>query len=109
MLANFYQVDLDFMAYVLVVVTAVLSSVGTAGVPGIGMVTLAMVLTQVGIPIEGIAMIQGVDRLLDMARTVVNITGDAVIACVVAESEGALDRRCLLATGSDPHSINTSS
>jgi Na+/H+-dicarboxylate symporter len=60
-------------------------------VPGVGMVMLAMVLRQMDLPVEGIGLILGVDRLLDMARTVVNTTGDAIVSCVVARSEGKLD------------------
>ncbi|POB68629.1 dicarboxylate/amino acid:cation symporter, partial [Vibrio vulnificus] len=71
--------------------TATLASIGTAGVPGVGLVMLAMVLNQVGLPLEGIALIMGVDRLLDMIRTAVNITGDACVSVIVAKSEGALD------------------
>ena len=72
----------------MVVLTATLASIGTAGVPGVGLVMLAMVLRQVNLPVEGIALIIGVDRLLDMARTAVNITGDSAITCIVAQSEG---------------------
>ena len=78
----------------MVVVTATLASIGTAGVPGVGLVTLALVLQQVGLPVEGIALIIGVDRLLDMIRTAVNVTGDAMVSVVVARSEGALDEAC---------------
>ena len=67
---------------------AVLASIGTAGVPGVGLVMLTMVLGQVGLPIEGIALILGVDRLMDMLRTAVNISGDAVVSTIVAKSEG---------------------
>jgi Na+/H+-dicarboxylate symporter len=70
---------------------ATLASIGTAGVPGIGMITLAMVFAQLNIPPEGIAIILGIDRLLDMLRTVVNISGDAAISCIVAKSEGILN------------------
>ncbi|MBA35177.1 MAG: dicarboxylate/amino acid:cation symporter, partial [Oleispira sp.] len=63
-----------------------------AGVPGVGLVTLAMVLQQVGLPVEGIALIIGVDRILDMVRTAVNVTGDATVSCIVASSEDAIDR-----------------
>ena len=59
--------------------------------PGVGLVTLAMVLQQVGLPVEGIALIIGVDRLLDMVRTAVNVTGDATVSCIVGRSENALD------------------
>ena len=67
------------------------ASVGTAGVPGVGLITLAMVLQQVGLPVEGIALIIGVDRLLDMIRTAVNVTGDCMVSTVVARGEGLLD------------------
>ncbi|MFQ3219316.1 MAG: Na+/H+-dicarboxylate symporter, partial [Paraglaciecola sp.] len=67
------------------------ASIGTAGVPGVGLIMLAMVLQQVNLPVEGIALIIGVDRLLDMTRTAVNITGDCMVACIVAKSEGELD------------------
>ena len=75
----------------MVIMTATLASIGTAGVPGVGLVMLAMVLNQVGLPLEGIALIMGVDRLLDMIRTAVNITGDSAVTIIVAKSEGALD------------------
>ena len=68
-----------------------MASVGTAGVPGVGLIMLAMVLSQVGLPVEGIALIIGVDRILDMLRTAVNITGDAAVSCIIARSEQALD------------------
>ena len=71
---------------------AVLASIGTAGVPGVGLIMLAMVFNQVGLPVEGIGLIIGVDRLLDMMRTAVNITGDAAVTCVVAAGEQAIDR-----------------
>jgi Na+/H+-dicarboxylate symporter len=74
-----------------VVLTATLASIGTAAVPGVGLVMLAMVLRQVNLPVEGIGLIIGIDRLLDMARTAVNVTGDAAVTCLVAKSEGALD------------------
>lgn len=90
-LANVYGVDLGLGGYLTVIAMAVLASIGTAGVPGVGMVMLTMVLTQVGLPIEGVAIILGVDRLMDMIRTAVNITGDAVVTCIVAKSEGQLD------------------
>jgi len=68
----------------------------TIGVSGVGLIMLAMVLNQVGLPVEGIALIMGVDRLLDMMRTAVNITGDAVAAVIMAKSEGALDHQIYL-------------
>ena len=90
-LANVYGVTLGMGGYLTVIAMSVLASIGTAGVPGVGLVMLTMVLTQVGLPIEGIALILGVDRLMDMIRTAVNITGDAVVSVIVAKSEGKLD------------------
>ena len=75
----------------MVVLTATLASIGTAGVPGVGLIMLAMVLQQVGLPVEGIALIIGVDRLLDMIRTAVNVSGDAMVSCIVAKSENKLN------------------
>ncbi|MGM8225424.1 dicarboxylate/amino acid:cation symporter [Cellvibrio sp. ARAG 10.3] len=91
-IAQAYNIDIGLGGYLLVILTATLASIGTAGVPGVGLVTLAMVLNQVGLPLEGIALIVGVDRLLDMIRTAVNITGDAMVSTVVAKSENLLDR-----------------
>jgi len=91
-IAEVYGVDLSMTAYLTVILTATLASVGTAAVPGVGLITLAMVLTQVGLPVEGIALIIGVDRLLDMVRTAVNVTGDSVVSLIVASSENHLDR-----------------
>lgn len=86
-IAQVYDVNLTWTALLIVVMTAVLASIGTAGVPGVGLIMLAMVLSSVNLPVEGIALIIGIDRLLDMARTAVNITGDAACAVVVAETE----------------------
>ena len=97
-LANVYGIDLGLGGYLTVIMMAVLASVGTAGVPGVGLVMLTMVLGQVGLPIEGIALILGVDRLMDMLRTAVNISGDAVVSTIVASSEGKID----LAVFNDP-------
>ncbi|WP_217527649.1 dicarboxylate/amino acid:cation symporter [Vibrio cholerae] len=90
-IAQAFNIDLTMTDYLMVILTATLASVGTAGVPGVGLVMLAMVLNQVGLPLEGIALIMGVDRLLDMIRTAVNITGDACVSCIVAKSENAFD------------------
>lgn len=90
-IAQAFNIDLTLLDYLTVILTATLASIGTAGVPGVGLVMLAMVLSQVGLPLEGIALIMGVDRLLDMLRTAVNITGDCAVTCIVAKSEGALD------------------
>lgn len=93
-IAQVYGVDLSISDYMMVVLTATLASVGTAGVPGVGLIMLAMVLQQVNLPIDGIALIIGVDRLLDMTRTAVNITGDCTVACIIAKSEKELDETC---------------
>jgi Na+/H+-dicarboxylate symporter len=98
-IANVYGVDLALGDYLTVILTATLASIGTAAVPSAGLIMLAMVLGQVGLPVEGIALIIGVDRLLDMLRTAVNIAGDAAVTCVVAKSEGALDRNVFLDPG----------
>lgn len=90
-IAQAYNIDLTMGDYLMVILTATLASVGTAGVPGVGLVMLAMVLNQVGLPLEGIALIMGVDRLLDMIRTAVNITGDSAVTIIVAKSEGSFD------------------
>ncbi|CAH1532568.1 Glutamate transporter homolog [Vibrio owensii] len=90
-IAQAFNIDLTMGDYLMVIMTATLASIGTAGVPGVGLVMLAMVLNQVGLPLEGIALIMGVDRLLDMIRTAVNITGDSAVTIIVAKSEGALD------------------
>lgn len=90
-IAQVYNIDLTTSDYLLVILTATLASIGTAGVPGVGLVMLAMVLEQVGLPVEGIALIIGVDRLLDMTRTAVNVTGDAMVSCLVGKSEKCLD------------------
>ncbi|MFS0656928.1 dicarboxylate/amino acid:cation symporter [Bacillus sp. 179-C3.3 HS] len=86
-IAQVYGIELTLVQIITVVLTAVLASIGTAGVPGVGLIMLAMVLNSVNLPVEGIALILGIDRLLDMARTVVNITGDAACAVIVAETE----------------------
>jgi Na+/H+-dicarboxylate symporter len=90
-IANVYGVDLGLMGYLTVIGMSVLASIGTAGVPGVGLIMLAMVFNQVGLPVEGIALIIGVDRLLDMIRTAVNVTGDAAVSTVIAHSEKGLD------------------
>ena len=87
-IAQAYGIDLGPSQLLVVVLTATLASIGTAGVPGVGLIMLALVLNQVGLPVEGIGLIIGVDRLLDMVRTAVNITGDATVSCIVAKSEG---------------------
>lgn len=91
-IAQAYGIPLTPAAIATVIVTATIASIGTAGVPSVGLVTLSMVLSSVGLPTEGIALIMGIDRILDMLRTAVNITGDAVCTTVVANQEGALNR-----------------
>ena len=90
-LANVYGIDLGLSGYLTVIGMSVLASIGTAGVPGVGLVMLTMVLSQVGLPVEGIALILGVDRLMDMIRTAVNITGDAIVTTIVAKGDGKPD------------------
>lgn len=89
-IANTYGIHLGLVGYLTVILTATLASIGTAGIPGVGLITLSMVLKQVGLPVEGIVLIIGIDRLLDMLRTAVNITGDSAVACVIAKTEKAL-------------------
>jgi Na+/H+-dicarboxylate symporter len=95
-LANVSGIDLGRGGYLTVIAMAVLASIGTAGVPGVGLVMLTMVLSQVGLPLEGIALILGVDRLMDMIRTAVNISGDAVVTTIVAKTEGQIDMAAYL-------------
>jgi Na+/H+-dicarboxylate symporter len=90
-LAQLYGIDLSLAQQATVVLTATLAAIGTAGTPGAGIVTLAIVLTSAGIPLEGIGIIMGVERILDMSRTAVNITGDAACAVFVASTEGQLN------------------
>ena len=91
-IAQVYGIDLTITDFLMVILTATLASIGTAGVPGVGLIMLAMVLQQVGLPVEGIALIIGVDRLLDMVRTSVNVCGDSMIACLISSSENNLSQ-----------------
>ena len=95
-IAQVYGVDLSVADFMTVILTATLASVGTAAVPGVGLITLALVLEQAGLPVEGIALIIGVDRLLDMVRTAVNVTGDTTISIIVAKSENQFDEHIYL-------------
>lgn len=90
--AQAFGIQLDIVDYLTVIGTATLASVGTAGIPSVGLVTLTMVFNSVGLPVEAIALIMGIDRILDMSRTAVNITGDAVCTTIVAAQNGALNR-----------------
>ncbi len=94
-IASCYGIDLTFGQMVTIVLTATLASVGTAGVPSSGLVMLAMVLTSVGLPVDGVALVAGVDRIFDMGRTVINITGDSVGAIVISNIETKLEKRKL--------------
>ena len=86
-IASCFGIDLTIGQMLTIVLTATLASIGTAGVPGAGMVMLAMVLQSVGIPVEGIALVAGIDRIFDMGRTTINITGDAACAVIVSKLE----------------------
>ncbi len=99
-IAQAYNLDIGLSGYLMVIFTATLASIGTAAVPGAALIMLAMVLKQVGLPVEGIALIIGVDRLLDMVRTAVNVTGDAAVSCIVAKSEGQFSQETFYAEDS---------
>lgn len=86
-IASCYGIHLTISQIITIILTATLASIGTAGVPGAGMIMLAMVLTSVGLPVDGIALVAGVDRIFDMGRTTVNITGDAACTMVVSHLE----------------------
>ena len=86
-IANIYGVEFLMSDFISIILTATLASVGTAGVPGVGLIMLGMVLNQVGLPLEGIALVMGVDRILDMLRTSTNITGDALVSLIVDKTE----------------------
>ena len=90
--AQAFGIELGVQGYLTVIATATLASIGTAGVPSVGLVTLSMVFASVGLPVEGIAIIMGIDRILDMARTAVNITGDAICTTIVSHQDGSLDK-----------------
>ncbi len=90
-IAQIYGVELGFNGLATIVLTATLASIGTAGVPGVGMIMLSMVVTSVGLPLEGIGLIMGVERIIDMFRTTVNVMGDNICTLVVAKSENDLD------------------
>ena len=92
-IADAYGIELTAGMLATVIATATLASIGTAGVPGVGLITLAMVLTSVGLPTEGIALIMGIDRIVDMLRTAVNVTGDAVCTTIVAKQAGMVDKK----------------
>lgn len=90
-IAQAFGVDLAFSDYLLIIATSTLASIGTAGVPGAGLIMLSLVLTTVGLPMEGLAIVAGIDRILDMARTSVNVCGDLMVSTLVGKSENELD------------------
>ncbi len=90
-IAQAFGIDLAFSDYLLIIMTSTLASIGTAGVPGAGLIMLSLVLTTVGLPMEGLAIIAGIDRILDMARTSVNVCGDLAVSVLVGKSENELD------------------
>lgn len=101
--AQAFGIQLDIVDYITVIGTATLASIGTAGVPSVGLVTLTMVFNSVGLPVEAIGLIMGIDRILDMTRTAVNITGDAVCTTIVAHQNKALNRDVFSRTDSAGH------
>jgi Na+/H+-dicarboxylate symporter len=90
-IAQISGIDLTLIQYVQIVLLAVVTSIGTAAVPSAGTITLVIILQQFGLPLEAIGIILAVDRILDMIRTSVNVTGDATVSCVVAKSENSFD------------------
>ncbi|MGI5836903.1 MAG: dicarboxylate/amino acid:cation symporter, partial [Chloroflexota bacterium] len=92
LIAQFFGVALTIEQQFTVIMTATLASIGAAGVPGAGLIMMSLVLTAIGLPLEGIAIIAGVDRIADMFRTTLNVTGDAAVTVAVARTEGMLDR-----------------
>jgi len=90
-LASYYGINLEFGDFITIILTATMASIGTAGVPGAGIIMLSLILAEVGIPLEGIGLLLGVDRLLDMLRTSVNVCGDTCITCIVANNEKLID------------------
>ena len=90
-LAAYYGIELELVDFIVIILTATVASIGTAGIPSAGIIMLSLILTELGIPLEGITLLLGVDRLLDMMRTSVNVSGDTCISCVVAKSEKLID------------------
>ena len=90
-LAAYYGIDLVLSDFILIILTATVASIGTAGIPSAGIIMLSLILTELGIPLEGVTLLLGVDRLLDMMRTSVNVSGDTCISCIVAQSENLID------------------
>lgn len=105
--ARIFNIDLTFSHYIMLVITATLASIGTAGVPGTASIMTTVVLTSLGLPIEGIAMVLGIDAVLDMARTCVNVTGDTVVSLIVANSENEFDREAFYNDNTDELELNS--
>ena len=91
-IASCYGINLTLSQMLTVILTATLASIGTAGVPGVGMIMLSMVLTSVNLPLEGIGLIMGVERIIDMFRTTVNVMGDNICTLIIANSENDFDK-----------------
>ncbi|MBD1557600.1 dicarboxylate/amino acid:cation symporter [Vibrio sp. S9_S30] len=107
-IAQAFGVTLETSDYLLIILTATLASIGTAGVPGAGLIMLSLVLTTVGLPLEGLAIVAGIDRILDMARTSVNVCGDLMVSTLVGKSEGELDEKVYNRTVKEGVSAETS-
>jgi Na+/H+-dicarboxylate symporter len=107
-IAQAFGVTLEASDYMVIILTSTLASIGTAGVPGAGLIMLSLVLTTVGLPLEGLAIVAGIDRILDMARTSVNVCGDLMVSALVAKSEGELDEDVFNKTGKESISTETS-
>ena len=89
--AQVYGIELTWMSYVLIAITATLGSVGAAGIPGSGLIMLTLVLTSIGVPLETVALVAGINHIMDMMRTMNNVTGDATVAVAVARMAGEID------------------
>jgi len=95
-IAQAFGIDLSGADYITIVLTATLASIGTAGVPGAGLIMLSLVLSTVGLPMEGLAIIAGIDRILDMARTSVNVSGDLMVSLLIGKSENEFNEAVYL-------------
>ncbi|MGY0373704.1 dicarboxylate/amino acid:cation symporter [Clostridium sp. JNZ J1-5] len=104
--ARVFNIELTMLHYIILVATTTLSSIGIAGVPGTASIATTVVLTSLGLPVEGIAMVLGVDVIIDMARTAVNVTGSSVVALLVANSEGEFDRKAFNSDIDDDLELN---
>ena len=91
-IASTAGIDLSIIEYIQIVMLAMVASIGAAAVPSAGTITLALILSTLGLPLDAIGLILAVDRILDMIRTSVNVCGDAAVACIVADSEKLIDR-----------------